>query len=111
MPALSAKPPVRSTLALPPRSASCNVVPEADGYILATFESVSSTLILTPKDNRGVEIMDELETKAIPPFRWNTATGARSYWRNDMYAPKSFREVLDEIDANWTEHLEAHLTQ
>lgn len=71
---------------------------------------VSSTLILTPKDDRGIAILDELERETPAPFRVNTRTGARSYWRNADFAPPSFREILDRIDADWREHLEAHLT-
>jgi hypothetical protein len=43
---------------------------------------MSTTLTLTPLDDRGTEILDELEAVATPPFRWCSRTGARSYWIN-----------------------------
>lgn len=69
-----------------------------------------STLILTPRDDRGVEILDEMERETPAPFRWNDRTGARSYALRGDFAPPSWRDVLDRLDANWREHLEAHLT-
>jgi hypothetical protein len=43
---------------------------------------VSTSLTLTPLDERGTELLDELERAHTPPFLWDDRTGARSYWIN-----------------------------
>ena len=52
-----------------------------------SLPGVSTTVTLTPRDNRGREILDQLEASSIPPFRYNDRTGARSYWTNAQEAP------------------------
>ena len=67
---------------------------------------MSTTLTLTPLDDRGREILDRLEASAIPPFRWNEYTGARSYWINAQGAPADGYEAeLDRLAPEWREHL------
>jgi hypothetical protein len=67
---------------------------------------VSTTLALTPLDDRGREILDQLEADATPPFRWSERTGARSYWMNAQGAPPDgYEAALDRIAPDWREHL------
>ena len=66
-----------------------------------------TTLTLTPSDERGTEILDELEAKSVPPFRWNLSTGVRSYWENAQGAPQDgYRAALDRLAPGWREHLQ-----
>ena len=44
-----------------------------------SLPGVSTTLTLTPLDDRGREILDQLEASTTLPFRLNDRTGARSY--------------------------------
>ena len=49
---------------------------------------MSTTVTFRPLDDRGVEILDELEVNSVPPCRWSLNTGARSYWINAQGAPQ-----------------------
>lgn len=64
----------------------------------------STTLVLTPLDDRGVQILDALDELTMP-FARNLKTGARSYWVNADQAPPDFNAALAEIDPTWTEHV------
>jgi hypothetical protein len=67
---------------------------------------VTTTATFTPRDDRGVELLDELEREAPPAFRWNLSTGARSYWTNAQGAPSDgYQAALDLLDPSWREHL------
>ena len=67
---------------------------------------MSTTLTLTPLDDRGREILDQLEADAPPPFRWSERTGARSYWINADGAPADgYEAALDRLAPDWREHL------
>jgi len=69
---------------------------------------VSTTLTLTPLNDRGAKILDELEADSVPPFRWNLSTGARSYWTSADGAPEhGYPAALDRLDPSWREHLGA----
>ena len=57
-------------------------------------------------DERGTEILDELEADSVPPFRWSLDTGARSYWINAQGAPQDgYLAALDRLAPDWREHL------
>jgi hypothetical protein len=67
---------------------------------------MSTTPTLTPLDDRGREILDQLEADATPPFRWSERTGARSYWVNGQGAPEDgYPAALDRLAPDWREHL------
>ena len=67
---------------------------------------MSTTLSVTPLDDRGREILDRLEASATPPFRWNDRTGARSYWTNAQGAPtEGYEAALDRLAPDWRDHL------
>jgi hypothetical protein len=71
---------------------------------------MSTEVTLTPKTDRGREILDELEDRTTSPFRRNLHTGARSYWRNAFGVPETgFRPVLEDIASDWREHLSVTL--
>ena len=58
---------------------------------------VSTTLTLTPPDDRGREILVQLEA-GTTPFRWSDRTGARSYWINAQGAPPDgYEAALDRL--------------
>jgi hypothetical protein len=63
---------------------------------------VSTTLTLTPLDDRGREILDRLEASATPAFRWSDRTGARSYWINAQGAPADgYEAALERLAPDW----------
>ncbi len=67
---------------------------------------MSTTVTLTPLDDRGREILDELEAIATPPFRWSDRTGARSYWINADGAPADgYEAALDRLAPDWRDHV------
>ena len=67
---------------------------------------MSTTLTLTPLDDRGREILDQLEADSPMPFRWSERTGERSYWINAQGAPADgYETALDRITPDWREHL------
>jgi hypothetical protein len=66
--------------------------------------SVSAEIQLTPLDERGIKLLDELEAKtALLPFKTD-AQGGRTYAlsRRDT---KGFDRVLDRIGGDWRSHL------
>ena len=71
---------------------------------------MSTTLTLTPRDDRGREILDQLEASSTPPFRTSERTGERSYWINADTAPADgYEAALDRLASDWREHLSAAL--
>ena len=67
---------------------------------------MSTTLTLTPRDDRGREILDQLEAGSMAPFRWSERTGERSYWINAQGAPADgYEAALDRLAPDWREHL------
>ena len=67
---------------------------------------MSTTLTLTPLDDRGREILDQFESGAAQPFRSDRRTGARAYWRNAPGAPvDGYEAALDRLAPDWREHL------
>ena len=67
---------------------------------------MSTTVTFTPLDDRGREIIDQLEASATPPFRHNDRTGARSYWINAEGAPADgYEAALDRLAPDWRDHL------
>ena len=71
-----------------------------------SLPDVPTTLTLTPLDDRGREILDQIEASAIPPFRWNDRTGARSYWTKAQGAPPGgYDAELDRFAPDWRDHL------
>ena len=69
---------------------------------------MSTTLTLTPLDDRGREILDRLEAVTTPPFRWDDRTGARSYWISaDGAPPDGYEAELDGLAPDWREHVSA----
>ena len=67
---------------------------------------MSTTLTLTPLDDRGREILDEREAGGPMPFRWIERTGERSYWINAQGAPEDgYEAALGRIAPDWREHL------
>jgi hypothetical protein len=67
---------------------------------------VSTTVTFTPLDDRGREILDQLEARTTPAFRWSDRTGARSYWINVEGAPTDGYEAeLDRLEPDWRDHL------
>ena len=66
---------------------------------------VSTTLTLTPLDDRGREILDRLEASTTPPFRWYDRPGARSYWINATGAGGRLEAELDRLAPDWRDHL------
>jgi hypothetical protein len=67
---------------------------------------MSTTLTLTPLDDRGTEILDQLKAASIPPFQWDGRTGARCYWINAQGAPvDGYEAALSRIQPDGREHL------
>jgi hypothetical protein len=65
---------------------------------------VSTTLTLTPLNDRGRELLDQLDASATPPFRYNDRTGARSYWRSADGVPSGGYEAeLDRLEPDSVE--------
>jgi hypothetical protein len=65
---------------------------------------VSAEIQLTPLDERGIKLLDELEAKtALLPFKTD-AQGGRTYSlsRRDT---NGFDRVLDRIGGDWRSHL------
>jgi hypothetical protein len=62
-------------------------------------------MTLTPLDDRGTAILDELETDAPPPFRWDLKTGARPYWQRPGGAGGWLRGRARRLTPGWREHL------
>ena len=59
---------------------------------------MSTTATFTPRDDRGVELLDELEREAPAPFRLNLDTGARSYWIHaDSAPPDGYEAALERL--------------
>jgi hypothetical protein len=61
----------------------------------------------TPLDDRGREILDELEQQThLGPYRTKEQTGERDYSViADGLDVEGFDPVLDRIDADWRRHL------
>ena len=69
---------------------------------------VSTTLTLTPLDDRGREILNRFEAGATTPFRYSDRTGARSYWINaDGVPADGYEAELDRLAPDWREHVNA----
>jgi hypothetical protein len=69
---------------------------------------VSTTLILTPLDDRGIEILNALEAEATLSFRTNLNTGVRSHWVNAQgVPPDGYEAALERLSPDWREHLAA----
>ena len=67
-----------------------------------SLPGVSTTVKLTPLDDRGRELLDRLEAGTTPPFRWDDRTGARSYWINADGAPTDgYEAALDRLAPDW----------
>lgn len=68
---------------------------------------MAAQITLQPHDDRGREILDELEQETGElPFRTNNATGSREYYLNAQDVDTSgFDPMLDRIDADWRDHI------
>ena len=67
---------------------------------------MSTTLILTPSEDRGVAILDALEADSVAAFCCHMDTGARSYWVNAAGAPQDgYPAALARLDPDWTRHM------
>jgi hypothetical protein len=65
---------------------------------------VSTEIQLTPLNERGIKLLDELEAKtALLPFRTD-AQGGRTYALNRRDTG-GFDRVLDRIGGDWRNHL------
>ena len=68
---------------------------------------MSAEIQLRPLDEHGVELLDALERRSeVLPFKVNTRTGARAYSLASS-APDESVLVLNTIDPDWREHLDA----
>jgi hypothetical protein len=66
----------------------------------------TTTIVLTPRDDRGREILDLLEAVAPPPFKWSYQTGGALLLGEAQDTPAGgYESALDEIAADWREHL------
>jgi hypothetical protein len=65
---------------------------------------VSAEIQLTPLDERGIKLLDELEAKtALLPFKTD-AQGGRTYALS-LRDTGGFDRVLDRIGGDWRNHL------
>lgn len=67
---------------------------------------MAAEIRLQPLNERGNEILDELEQRTEKlPFR-RSGTGARDYWLEAQDVDTSgFDAMLDKIDAGWRDHV------
>lgn len=66
---------------------------------------MATQIELVPHDDRGIELLDELEERTEELlFRTNIRTGARAYWLEDA-GTEGFDAMLHSIDPGWREHL------
>jgi hypothetical protein len=61
---------------------------------------------LTPLDDRGRELLNELERATAMRPQETFEDGSRSYWLSAAHAGvDGFDPMLDKLDANWREHV------
>jgi hypothetical protein len=66
---------------------------------------MAAVIELVPDDERGTELLDELERRTQElPYKTNTRTGARTYSLQSADTD-GFDAILDRIDPDWREHL------
>jgi hypothetical protein len=66
---------------------------------------MAAEIQLVPHDDRGLELLDELERQTEErPFKTNTRTGARTYYLQSA-GTDGFDAMLDRIEPNWRQYL------